>query len=262
MGAISPGLAAEFTVRPGLPAAFQSADIVILGEVHDNALHHGVQAMLTAELKPTALVFEMFGPEAAEALSTIEDRSSSSMAEALGWSKLGWPDFALYYPIFHVAQGAAVLGAALPSDVVRQAVTDGAAAMLDGDAARFGLDAPLPAAEQADRLALQDVAHCNALPAELLPGMVEAQRLRDAAFAQTALEALAQFGAPVVVIAGTGHARRDWGIPAALARAAPQIKVATLGQGETGGSVVPDDRFDLYITAPPAERPDPCDAFR
>ncbi len=61
---------------------------------------------------------------------------------------------------------------------------EGAAAVFGAAAARFGLDAPLPEDEQAAREAEQAEAHCGALPAEMLPGMVEAQRLRDAALAR------------------------------------------------------------------------------
>lgn len=235
--------------------------MVILGEVHDNPVHHAIQTIVTAHLRPTALVFEMFGPDAAAALSEIEDRDAASMAEALSWDQSGWPDFALYFPVFAAAPEAAVVGAALPPDDVRAAVEAGAAAVLSEDAARFGLDRPLPGSEQTAREDLQAAAHCNALPVDLLPGMVEAQRLRDAAFARSALQALDTYGAPVVVIAGTGHARRDWGIPAAIARAAPDVTVASLGQGEADHAAPPEGRFDLYTTAPPVERSDPCAAF-
>jgi hypothetical protein len=86
-----------------------------------------------------------------------------------------------------------------------------------GDAARFGLTEALDPDEQAAREAEQQEAHCNALPEEILPGFVEAQRLRDAALAEAALAALADTGGPVVVVTGNGHARADWGVPALLA---------------------------------------------
>ncbi|MFN6980061.1 MAG: ChaN family lipoprotein, partial [Gemmobacter sp.] len=125
---------------------------------------------------------------------------------------------------------------------------------------RFGLDRPLEPADQAAREAGQQDAHCGTLPPDLLPGFVAAQRLRDAALARAALDALAAHGAPVVVIAGTGHARRDEGIPAALAIAAPQTVVLALGQLEADPG--PDAPFDLWIVTDPHPRPDPCAALR
>jgi uncharacterized iron-regulated protein len=93
----------------------------------------------------------------------------------------------------------------------------------------------------------------------MLPGMVEAQRLRDAVFARTTLEALADTGGPVVVITGTGHARKDWGMPVALRYAAPEAKVVSLGQLEAP----PEDPapFDLWRVSEPPPRGDPCAEF-
>ncbi len=233
---------------------------MLLGETHDNPRHHALQAEFTAALAPRALVFEMLSPAQAAALDGLEDRSEPALREALGWDASGWPDFSMYYPIFAAAPGAAVLGAALPRDALHQAISEGAAAAFGAEAGQYGLAAPLPEAELSDRLDLQRDAHCGALPEEMLPGMVEAQRLRDAAFARTALGALERYGPPVVVIAGRGHVRRDWGIPAALASAAPEVPVAAIALSEAG-SEEPSALFDAQIATAPAPRDDPCAAF-
>jgi uncharacterized iron-regulated protein len=89
--------------------------------------------------------------------------------------------------------------------------------------------------------------------------MVEAQRLRDAAFSSTALAALENEGTPVVVITGTGHARRDWGMPAVLAIAAPEVRVVSIGQFEE--ETPAGDLFDRWFVSEPAPREDPCEAF-
>jgi hypothetical protein len=178
----------------------------------------------------------------------------------LGWEASGWPDFAMYYPIFVAAGDARVVGAAAPMEDVRAAVRTGAGAVFGADAARFGLDAPLPAPEQMLREAGQLMAHCNALPAEALPGMVEAQRLRDGWLARAALAALEDTGGPVVVITGNGHARADWGVPALLKVAAPEVEVLALGQFEDAAEAAPP--FDLWLVTDPVDRPDPCAVFR
>mgnify|MGYP001308329948 CR=1 FL=1 len=242
-----------------LPDPARTAQIVILGEIHDNPAHHRFQAEAVAALAPRALVFEMLDPGQAAALNALDDRSQASMHAASGWDDSGWPDFAMYHPIFAAAPDARIHGAAVPKDEVRRAVREGAAALFGADAARFGLDRPLPPGEQAARGALQARAHCDALPADLLPGMVEAQRLRDAAFARTALTALDETGPPVVVIAGTGHARRDWGIPAAIALARPDVTVMAIGQGE--GEEGKSGAYDAVILAPAPARDDPCAGF-
>ena len=101
--------------------------------------------------------------------------------------------------------------------------------------------------------------HCNALPAEMLPGMVAAQRLRDAAFARTIVAAHETHGGPVVMITGTGHVDRSQGVPAALVQAAPSLRVAAVGAFEGPISNAPG--FDYWITADPTPREDPCAGF-
>jgi uncharacterized iron-regulated protein len=236
------------------------ADIVILGEVHDNPEHHAVQSAVMVQIGPSAVVFEMVTPEEARLVTPEFAADAETLGQVLGWADSGWPDFAMYYPLFAIASEAAVYGAEVPRDVARQAFAEGASTVFAGDAARFGLTDPLEPEEQAAREAEQQEAHCNALPEDILPGFVEAQRLRDAALAEAALNALEAHGAPVVVITGNGHARTDWGVPVLLAKAAPDVSVFALGQfeAEPAGAVP----FDAFAVADPVDRPDPCDAFR
>jgi uncharacterized iron-regulated protein len=255
----APVLAAPVTPQ-GLLDALPGVPVVLLGEVHDNPAHHRVQAQAVAALRPAALVFEMLTPaQAARATADLRG-DPAALAGALQWAESGWPDFAMYAPIFAAAPLAQVHGGALDRAEVRRAFVEGAAAVFGPEAARYGLDQPLGAPDQAAREALQQEAHCNALPPEMLPGMVAAQRLRDAALARAVVQALAQTGGPVAVITGTGHVRRDHGIPAALALAAPEVAVLAVGQLEADPGA--DAPFDLWLIADPVDRPDPCAVFR
>ena len=195
-----------------------------------------------------------------QAARTPPDRGDAkALALAYAWAKSGWPDFAMYHPIFLAAPGARIFGGDLPPGDARRAVSDGAAAVFGPDAAAYGLADALPPAEQTAREAEQRSAHCDALPESLLPGMVGAQRLRDAALARAVVQALDATGGPVAVITGSGHARIDRGIPAVLARVAPGLRVLSIGQIE--GAAGPDEPFDLWIATDPAPRDDPCAAF-
>lgn len=242
----------------GFERDLSGADIVLIGEVHGSPAHHANQARLVRDLAARAVVFEMLEPaQAARALPGLRaDRAA--LDDAIGWSAGPWPDFALYYPIFAAAGAAPVYGAARPRAEVRRAIGEGAAAVFGAGADAFGIDRPLDQETQAAREALQAEAHCNALPETLLPGMVEAQRLRDADLAAAALAAHARNGGPVVVIAGNGHVRSDWGVPALLAMAAPGLKVVAIGQG-TGAGGQP---FDGWLEAESVLPEDPCAAFR
>ncbi len=234
--------------------------VAVLGEVHDNPDHHAVQAAAVAVLKPAAIVLEMATMDEAAAAAGVDRTDAAALAAALGWPGSGWPDFALYHPVLAAAPGARLYGAEVPGDEVRRAVTEGAAAVFGPDAAAFGLDRALPAAEQAAREEEQFTAHCAAMPRGMMGGMVEAQRLRDAHLAQAALQALRETGGPVAVITGWGHARKDWGVPALIGLADPGVRVLSLGQLEADPG--PDAPFDLWIVADPVPRGDPCAVFR
>jgi uncharacterized iron-regulated protein len=254
--AVTPACAAE--IGAGALDHLPPADVVILGEVHDNPSHHRNQARAVAAIGPRALVFEML-TEAQAARMPADRRDAGRVARALGWDRSGWPDFAMYHPILLAAPAARVFGGDLPSGAVAQSLQDGAAAAFGAEAAPYGLAEPLDPADQSAREAEMQAAHCDALPPEVLPGMVEAQRLRDATLARAVVRAWRQSGGPVVLIAGTGHARTDRGVPAVLARAAPELSVLAVGQIE--GAAAPVQPFDLWIVTGVAPRGDPCAGF-
>lgn len=195
-------LACAFFIAQGAAAApLPKADVYIVGERHGYAPHHAEQAAIVAELDPTAVIFEQLTAVQADRIAPDTPRDPQVFEELLGWSDSGWPDFSFYFPIM-TASDAVIVGAA------------GAA----GDLSAYGLDAPLEDDEQAEREALQAEAHCGMLPPDRLPEFVARQREIDAQFAARTLAALDTYGPPVVLITGNGHARSDWGVPAAIAR--------------------------------------------
>lgn len=246
-------------MEPGGLTSLPPADVVILGEVHDNPRHHEGQAEAVATLQPSAIVFEMLTAASAAAATDELRREAEELERALGWTQSGWPDFAAYYPIFVAAPAARIFGGMVPPEEVRRAVTEGAAAVMGAEAGAFGLDTDLPETVWAERVAEQGEAHCGALPEDLLPGMVEAQRLRDAVLARAILAALDETGGPVAVITGNGHARRDRGVPVYLEAARPGMQVIAVGQFE--GAPDGDPPFDFWRVTDPADRDDPCGAF-
>ena len=241
---------------PQLPPA----DVIILGETHDNGLHHAGQAEYLKTLSPTAVVFEMLSVEQAEIVNSDPKTDLPQLGKTIGWEAAGWPDFSLYAPIFSALGETPAIAAGTKREVVQRAFGEGAATVFGRDAATFGLDDPLPTAELEARKSMQFEAHCRAMPIEMMAGMVEAQRVRDAVMAQAVLDALEDFGPPVAVIAGSGHAHKIWGVPALLAHAKPDIAVLSVAFVETGNA--PDlQAFDIVIPTAPVERDDPCQAF-
>lgn len=268
---------AEIRALPGgealsfadLAARAARADLVVIGELHDDPAHQAMQAALIAAIGAPAAAFEMV-PRAVE--SAVADLRAASDDAARAAAR--WDDYAPWHaPIAALSPDAPVIGAGLARADLRGAMTGGAASVFSGDADAFGLSAPLSPALQATMETEQIEAHCNALPATMAPGMVEAQRLRDAAFAAALLRAH-DVGAPAVLVTGNGHARRDRGSPAYLQRAAPDLSLLVIGQinraaGGDWRAAAADWQdgaapvFDIVILsdAPPG-RGDPCAAFR
>jgi uncharacterized iron-regulated protein len=253
-----------------LAAQLTEVDFAILGELHDSPVHHRRQAWLVERIAPQGLAFEMI-PEGSEdgiAVFRAQGGAVEEIGPAIGWDRLGWPDWPLYAPIFAAAPEAYVAGGGVERRALRGAMRTGAGSAFGAEPARWGLDRPLPVA---DRTAMEDemvASHCGMLPRQAAGGMVEAQRLRDARFARAAVRAAERGGGRVVLITGNGHARTDRGVPAYLAQAAPERTVLSLGQIE-----VSDDArdfaayagalpYDYVWFSKPAERGDPCAAFR
>lgn len=247
----------ETVTREQLAAVVAAADIVLLGEVHDRAEHHRRQARsiewASRERNP-GIVFEMIGPEQAEALGAWAERPERTAAElgpAVDWSERGWPDWSLYVPIVEAATAADLTlhpGAPAADRVERAVFGDG----LDGEEREaLGLDRELPAAARERLLERLERAHGGLGDAVAAERMLPAQRLRDATMAQALIEVQADAGA-AVLIAGREHVRRDYGVPFYLERLAPELDVVSIGllgraQGEAAAAPAhPDrERFDF-----------------
>ena len=232
-----------------------AGDVLILGEFHDNPTHHAVQADAARIIAPTAIVFEMLTPAEAQSLADVPREQSAMVAATEGFH---WSNIADYADV--LAASPVIIGAALPREDMRASFQAGAAEVFGAEAETYGLTDPLAEEEQSIRELMQFDAHCAAMPLEMMGGMVEAQRLRDATFAQAVIAAHDTYGGPVLLITGNGHARLDWGVPAYLNRVRPDLAVTSVGQGER--QEPPEGVFSWTLNgAQSPDRGDPCDAF-
>jgi len=254
-----------------LAARLAAADYAILGEVHDNPAHHERQAWLTGRIAPAGLAFEMI-PEASEegiAVFLAQGGAREAIGDAIGWDRLGWPDWGMYAPIMAAAPEAYVAGGGVPRSELAAAMQSDAAAVFGAGAGRYGLAGAMPAELRAEMAREMVASHCNKLPEEMAARMVEAQRLRDARFARALRRAAREGGGRAVLITGNGHARTDRGVPVALAAAEPDATIRALGQIETRpGAVDLADYagtqglpYDYVWFSAPVDRDDPCAVF-
>lgn len=252
---------------PDLLRRLGSADIVLLGELHDNPYHHRVRGMLITALagQHPAIVFEQFTASERPVPPPSAGETREAWLDANGFDRTGWR-WPLHAPVVEaaLASGRAIWGSNIPREALRSVVKDGAAAA-PPEFRRLMEQSPL---DSTARAALdQDLieGHCGQLPAAMIPGMRAAQEVRDAAMTWALVAAGA--GGPAWLIAGNGHVRSDIAVPRMLRNAAPGKRVLVVGLLERGkDGTLPDQverrRYDLVIVTPPAAREDPCASLR
>lgn len=269
--------AARFVAERELVAALAEARYRLLGEVHDNPAHHAIRARLIASLAATgarpAVVFEQLDldhdPAIVAAQAAGADAEQLADAGRLDRKAWRWP---LHKPVFEAA-----LAAGLPvraGNVPRVALRGDLQAAADKESAAIWF-ARLHAARwteaQAAALRAEIVAdHCNKLPEAVVPRIVLAQRVRDAAMAQALVNDATASGA--ILIAGNGHVRADLAVPVYLhAPATPDADARSVSLGlievtsaqERAGDfprqvVAAHPGFDYLWLTPPVARENPC----
>jgi uncharacterized iron-regulated protein len=240
-----------------------AADLVLLGEVHDNPVDHAMRGALLrafAARRP-AVVFEQFTASEAPIAPPASGDSLTGWLDRNGFDRRGWR-WPLHEPVVSAALATArsIWGSNVSREALTGVVMNGASAApepLQQLMARAPLDSAAAAALDHELIE----GHCNRLPATMIPGMRLAQEVRDAAMTRALLGAGAD--GPVWLIAGNGHVRRDIAVPRILARVAPEKRVLVVGwlEREEDGAA-PDaaerQRYDLVVVTPRTARPDPC----
>lgn len=254
---------------------------VLLGEKHDNADHHALQArMLDAILgggRKPVVAFEMFDADDQPAIDTSRrehPRDAASLARAVSWETSGWPPWEQYAPIAQLALRAdlPIVATGLPRSRMR-------ALMKPAGASDAGVEPPIdegipltPAQEASLREELRE-SHCGHLPDARIGGMIRFQRARDASMANALITAAdAAHTKDAVLIAGTGHTRTDRGAGADLAARDPTRPIVSIAfaEVEKGRNDPPAYAvrwnttglpFDFVWFTPRATDEDPCAAF-
>jgi uncharacterized iron-regulated protein len=272
--------AGEFIDERTLAARLADARFVLLGERHDNPDHHRLQAWAVRALvnggRRPAVGFEMLSTDQAEPLArhlAASPRDAAGLGEAVGWDRSGWPEWAMYRPIAEVALEAGLpivatdLGAAGKRAVRERGVAALDPSLVDG----YALARALPPEHEAALAAEIRDSHCGHAPESLVPRMMVMQRARDAHMAERLVGASGRHGA--VLVAGAGHVRTDWGVPAYLDLREPDAPVISLAFVEARerhdtpaayaeGADARTLPFDYVWFTPRVSDADPCEEFR
>ena len=184
-------------------------DAILIGEQHDAKDHPRMQKKWVDTLAGRGTLGAVTLEMAERGHSTAglpPTATEDEVRKALNWNRSGgsWP-WERYAPAVMAAvrAGVPVLGANLPRDEMRKAMSD------------MTLDALIPATSlQRHQKAIRQ-GHCDMLPEHQVTPMVRVQVARDFAMAQT-ISAASQPGKQVVLIAGSGHVLPDLGVPVHL----------------------------------------------
>jgi len=275
---------ARFVTEAQLVSALANVRYRLLGELHDNPEHHTIRARLITGIAARgahpAVVMEQFDLDHDEALRAAQASvvDAEKLADAGQLDRKGWA-WPLHKPILDAAVAAhlPVRAANLPRKFFRTDVQS----LVDKETGAAWY-ARLHAAKWTDEQAgaMHDdiaVSHCGKVPESVIPKIVLAQRVRDAAMAQAlvdAANAIPERGSSggAILIAGDGHVRDDLGVPIYLH--APGTRDADTGSLSVGLVEVNDEEeragdfpysivadhpgFDYIWFTRPASREDPC----
>ncbi len=238
-------------------------DYILVGEVHDNPLHHQVQARLIRALAPMrpAVGLEMVAVDKKTVLERFGkgEISIDALSEALGWEANWGYDFALYRPIFAALaeEKIPVRGLNVPREVLealREKGTEGLS-----PAARAALPDPVIFPAQARREELAKIFKMHeAMRRKPEPGnprptverFILVQSIWDTGMAEQAVRLRREHGRPVIVLAGDGHVRGGTGIAERIVQLDPGARILLISPAPSQNTADLEGA-DFYYLSPP-----------
>jgi uncharacterized iron-regulated protein len=190
-------------------------DYLLLGELHDNQVHHRHQVWAIKQLaiagRDAGIAYEMIYKEQGERLAGLEISSADQLIEILNRTQTGWDYENQYRPLFveTLAAGYPIVAANLDRKQLMEVLMQGTDKLPSGYR-RILDNTPFSDAQTSGLLDEINTSHCNLLDAQTGSMMLQGQRIRDAVLT----ESLLSINEPVkVLIAGLGHVRNDRGLP-------------------------------------------------
>jgi uncharacterized iron-regulated protein len=266
----------QFVDKQRLLNDIVAKEYILLGETHDNPLHHKYQAwvisQLTAQGRNTVSVaFEMLTPEQGQVLENQQFQTADQIFDAVEWEKTGWPARELYKPVFDAAinAGYELYAANIDRQELNQIIMQGEEALPEYLKTQLTKN---PLSEESEQLLRTGIveSHCQMLPDSMVPAMMLGQRVRDAAIAHSLVSHKAKDG--VVLIAGSGHTQKN-GVPEFIRSMDDSAKIFTMAWMEVDKRLTDPEEysdywgttelpFDYVWFTPRIERPDPCEELK
>lgn len=228
-------------------AQVQQAEVIFLGETHDNPKHHQLQAevikRLVAQGKRPQIGFELFEAHQTAQLmayiayqpkdATQGEKAAARLRQQIGWSKHseweGYHDLLLLARKHQLDVAGLDLERPLKSRLTRLKPEQLSAAE------RARLPKLKSLGEPYRKLMVQAFTdgHCGWSDPDLMAGLYRVWMARNQTMAQNLIPMMDGKG-PVVVILGNGHIEWNQALPARVAELRPQAKLFSLALLEVG----------------------------
>ena len=247
---------------PALVNEALQADVVILGEQHNDAIGHAVQLALVKAIVQqaprAAVALEMLERDEQPLLDDYRDgiidaNTFAKLTQSEQWAGKGsWG--AWYQPIIDVGidNGALVIAANAPRRYVRRARTNGFDSLDNIDRTRKGFFTtprkPLMGPYR-DRFMDLMAGHGDEVDLEVQESFFRAQQMWDATMADSVVDTVRAGHRPVILLVGRFHSDRGGGTVQFIEQAWPWVKILVIslepslhpGDTPSGGVVEHDD---------------------
>ena len=254
------------------------SEFLLLGETHDNPVHHRYQTWvidgLRAHKRSAMVAFEMISRQQGALIADAKYDSADTFVAAMKPVPSNWQYEPHYMSLFESAinAGFEIRAASLDRENIRAI----------GNKGEQEIPAPIKTALDYNALTVEQVAslrkeivgsHCGMDHEGMVSAMMLTQRVKDAVMMDSLLGSADAGVETKVLVAGSGHARKDWGVPKYLVQSRPDAKIVSIAWLEVvpeadvvadyaqrwGNGTLP---FDYVWFTPRTDRPDPCEQFR
>ena len=272
------------------------AEVIYLGENHENADHHRHQAQIIKDLikqgKKPAIGFEFFSVDQTGHLMTyvssysvkhpasVDKKREAILRSNLGWMSRSDRTWQFYYQFVKLAaeNKLTVFGSDLPAGIIRRITRNGSDNLTEIEK---GFLQTTPFEDEAYRQLMLErfkVAHCGYSHGNMMERMYDAWLARNDAMAHSiATMKKANPNQPVVMILGKGHTENNMAVYERVAYRIPNIEQLNLGFTEIAINPIP---LESYFQIPKVENKsfpvsfeylwftqrtsyeDPCEKFR
>ena len=268
--------AGQFINKQQLAEHIVKSNYLMLGETHDNKIHHQNQAwaidLLHDRQRSAVVAFEMISQQQGQVIAGKKYDSTESLIAGLDHIKTSWGYQQFYADIFDVVIKAdyTILPANFDRQKIMLIIREGEAELPSEIKSMLNDNAFSAEQIAASRKEIEG-SHCGMSNETMVEAMMLMQRAKDAQMAQAFV---GQDDVETrVLVAGSGHVRKDRGVPfylpshdqennlLVIAWAEVEADITDVGAyaEQWGTQTLP---FDYVWFTPRVDRPDPCEQFR